>query len=1073
MRSVRIVTVVLCQLFLASLLLADEQAIPQQVLDLQKAAAQRQKSGDTAGSIRECETIIQAYPNTKYALQAHQEIAILLIQTKSFDAAQERIDLITSKFIESPDAAESLYHIARHYGWNGLSDKSLELHQYNVATYKPQQKALWSQVEIIADSIRRTNWSEAEQDYDFMLSAFNNEPTLTKEIWQISRLYADAGLNDRALELCRVNAEKFPNTEYGAISQGEIVVNCLQRKDLSNAQLEYHKLLSQFDQEPLLCREIYRIAGNYAIAGDTITSTSLYRYNADRFAGTDFGRWSRAELVFGAIRKKDFAQAQQEYEAFIAEYAKEPTLPKEIHSMAQEYKKAGNSSKALELHQYNAASFHNSEYGVLSQGEIVRDCIANEDVIRADAEYAVMLLNFADNPMLAREIYGIAGIYNVKGKIEQSLNMYRFNAQQHVNTDFGRWSHVEVVRALIRKKDFANAKNVASAFALQYAAEPTLAKELYLFGREFAAAGDRETGFQQHLHNILYAKEANEKRWSNVEVIFYYIDKNDHEKAASACVQFAESYADHPDFGMEVRNVVNRCASNGNISEGEALCNAIIAAYPGNENMIWVSGALVQVYLYILAEEDAFKEYEALLHMYSNSPKLVQVVENLSNTCIGNNDIGLAVSFYSRLLSQYPDHPDALNAMKSLVVALLKMNASAMASEKADDLINKYSDDPQIVPVLEQLVKEFIGHEQFAKANELQQYLHTLVPNATQKVSLQGDTAVALILNNQKTEAAAIVEKIKQEQYQDISFFIALNKVAEAYKQAGDYGESIQLFSFLCNSGADTRIETDARVSKAIVHQIVNDDESVSAEVEALIAKASELPAVDWAVYIIGEEYFIRGELLRTQGNRAESQEYYRKAMAVWKRILESLRGTAHEPEAYLFSGICYKRLEQYQLAVNYFEKVISEWPDYMYVDSAYNFIGLCLEKMKSLNLISSAQADARIEEVYRTVVEKYPDYRYYRTPCRQLGIFYYERHQWHQAIKCFESFLSNYNREDGQEGNLSDVLYRIAKAYEFVGEYASAAENYKIFIELSAPSKRKTECIGRLERVNKLIQTR
>jgi len=222
--NLRLVSVFMLILFFYSApVYGQEDALPQDVKAWQQAAAKAVQQEDYGTAVEIYGQIIQAYPQTRYAIEAYRETAAAYIQAQQYEVAKARIETLKNEYADHPDFAESLHCIAIRYGWNDRWDEAIQLHRYNVAVNPSYEKAMWSQVEIIYDHIRRNDWAGAQAAQAEMLTRFSEQPTLSKEIWQISRAYANAGRPDTALEMCSYLANQFPETEYGAIAQSEII----------------------------------------------------------------------------------------------------------------------------------------------------------------------------------------------------------------------------------------------------------------------------------------------------------------------------------------------------------------------------------------------------------------------------------------------------------------------------------------------------------------------------------------------------------------------------------------------------------------------------------------------------------------------------------------------------------------------------------------------------------------------------------------------------------------------------------------------------------------------------------
>ena len=113
---------------------------------------------------------------------------------------------------------------------------------------------------------------------------------------------------------------------------------------------------------------------------------------------------------------------------------------------------------------------------------------------------------------------------------------------------------------------------------------------------------------------------------------------------------------------------------------------------------------------------------------------------------------------------------------------------------------------------------------------------------------------------------------------------------------------------------------------------------------------------------------------------------------------------------SYYFSAHCYRYLEQYDKAKEYYEAVVDNWFDFKYAGEAQSWVGNCLQELVKRGVLSKIQADPEIERAYMAVVENYPD-------CSVAGYAYLKLAQINdgkgrsaEAVACFEQVLSRPN---------------------------------------------------------------
>lgn len=139
-----------------------------------------------------------------------------------------------------------------------------------------------------------------------------------------------------------------------------------------------------------------------------------------------------------------------------------------------------------------------------------------------------------------------------------------------------------------------------------------------------------------------------------------------------------------------------------------------------------------------------------------------------------------------------------------------------------------------------------------------------------------------------------------------------------------------------------------------------------------------------------------------------KSQEHLNKAKDVWEKVIAQCPqsrsiGLQH---AHYFTAVCYRRLGQYEDALAHYQNVVDNWPDYQYAWSAQYLVGSCYENLKKSGSLPASEASLKIEQSYKIVVEKYPDYPLVANACMKLSDMHLKRGELVEAGEYFELFL-------------------------------------------------------------------
>jgi tetratricopeptide (TPR) repeat protein len=198
--------------------------------------------------------------------------------------------------------------------------------------------------------------------------------------------------------------------------------------------------------------------------------------------------------------------------------------------------------------------------------------------------------------------------------------------------------------------------------------------------------------------------------------------------------------------------------------------------------------------------------------------------------------------------------------------------------------------------------------------------------------------------------------------------------VGDQYAKARNFDKAAALYQHVIANWPATEYEMWARTGNVRIDIVTGNQTAVEPAVDALIADFNDLPDLAAAVFRIGEEYYEPAFAAENKGDLSQSKDLFRKAIAIWERILTELPESAITSQAYVASAECYRRLGEHEIALVYHSAVVDNWPDSEYAWCAQSNIGRVLEHLKKAGTTPKSEADSLIEDAYNRVLQNYPD---------------------------------------------------------------------------------------------------
>jgi len=211
--------------------------------------------------------IIQDYPDSPIINESKSgfskaEIMSLIISQKD-EQAKEAFDKLIADFSERPDISETVYRVAKKYEEIKKPYKAFQFHQYNVENFPEDIHAMWSQVEVVYFHIRDFNEPAADAACNKLLTAFSNQPTLLKEVYNVADLYNRIGRYDKSSQLYQHIIDNRSNSENSIWAKTSMAKLNILFENETEAEKSLANLISDFNDHPDLSQLVFKIGEDY------------------------------------------------------------------------------------------------------------------------------------------------------------------------------------------------------------------------------------------------------------------------------------------------------------------------------------------------------------------------------------------------------------------------------------------------------------------------------------------------------------------------------------------------------------------------------------------------------------------------------------------------------------------------------------------------------------------------------------------------------------------------------------------------------------------------------------------
>jgi len=498
--------------------------------------------------------------------------------------------------------------------------------------------------------------------------------------------------------------------------------------------------------------------------------------------------------------------------------------------------------------------------------------------------------------------------------------------------------------------------------------------------------------------------------------------------------------------------------------KAEQSYQSILNEYSGTDYAFQAQKGLTMVYIAWDKLTQAESGYEKLLADFSENEQITQAAYEIAETYRHNDKFDKSLQVYQDVLDKWPGAEQAIWAQRSIAISNIALDKTEAAQAAVDKLLADYFENANITEAVFNIADTYYWFKHYQKANEHYQYVLDTWPAAEHAMWAQMGLAISNIADGNDSAAHAATERLITDFNDEPKLPEALFYIAGRYEWSKKFEQAKSIYQQISQQFPDSPQAGEVPFALARINVLslieAGDNKGALMAIDDLIIDFNDRPDLYWVLSrTIAERYYYeRAFQLQEQGLTDQATDCFQIAATIWEKVIKNkLAHPAEIPHAYYRAGDCYRKLGKYKKSVDYFQKLINDYPDYDYTGHAQFLIGECYEKLRNFGALPESEANPLIEQAYKLVVERYPDCKAAKYASLELGRLNFESERWADAVHYLEISLKKYPENQGPHYILYPLLGR---AYEKIGKLDLAAQAYREFIKMSHSGNHRVKAV-------------
>jgi len=495
----------------------------------------------------------------------------------------------------------------------------------------------------------------------------------------------------------------------------------------------------------------------------------------------------------------------------------------------------------------------------------------------------------------------------------------------------------------------------------------------------------------------------------------------------------------------------------------------IVDNFPESEQAVWAQRGLAASYIGLGDMESAQIQTQKLIDNYISDPNIAQGVFEVADTyCwFGKND--RARPLYQKVIDTWPTAQHSMWSQMGIAISYIADGNNIAAWDATDNLILNYPEDKNLAEALFYIGGRFEWARKYDNALKVFGYIVENFPDSIWSDSAAFDIA--------KSNIYRFVERGNEP-----NALSAIDKFINTYRDKPELAAVVYDFAARADwiNGFEPNVLTEsvfdkfidnfpqspqiagARISLArmgILSLIdANDDPNAFAEIDGFIADYNDFSGSTEEVFRISQKYYNKAMVLKYKKADADAAAgFFYDAIDVKSRIIKDLPQTTATANTLFGMGVIYSQeLGESEKGIEYFEALLERYPEHENNDYTHYLLCRNYKQLKREGKIEAAQADEKIENNLKAIIENYPHSRWSAKADFELGVIKLNEGKTSEAVLLLENALQKSLKPDSRISTAKTVIL-LGDVLESIGQKDYALQIYKEsigFIEQGDPQR-------------------
>ena len=456
-------------------------------------------------------------------------------------------------------------------------------------------------------------------------------------------------------------------------------------------------------------------------------------------------------------------------------------------------------------------------------------------------------------------------------------------------------------------------------------------------------------------------------------LILLYITINKQPQADAAYQQLLARFSENKGIAEAIWKIGIAYNQAANSDKAIEVHQYNVEHFPDDVNAVFSQVEIVKSYLGRGDESAADASVSNFLTVFSGQPTLPKGIYHVAKRYDEFKKPDKAIELHQYNVEHFPEDIYALWSQAEIIFSYVRDGKDAQADAAFDKLLTVFAKQPTLPHEIYQVARRYSKAGKNEKALSLHQYNVERFPNSIHAMWSQVEIVYAHISDGNTPAADAAFDKLVSVFSDQPTLCKEVYAVAKKHNEAGNAQKARQLYQYLIKRWSPV-MQLNSRKFVVMSYISLGDDAGVKAAIGNLTRDFKSDPNLPLVLWQAAEAYYNEAFRYESEGLDKRAKEYFSNVISMGSEFIEKSPNSPEVAEAHYIIAICYERLGEYTKAIDYYQKVAANWPDYQYAWLTQLRVAKIYKGFLRTGVISESESIIAMTVAFKRLLEDFPD---------------------------------------------------------------------------------------------------